>query len=884
MERSLKAEMPDASAAAGVESERPEYPLRLRAAEAELVRIRRRRVPDGSFAAGDPRELPPNTFGVALSGGGIRSATFCLGVFRALARVGLVRKIDVLSTVSGGGYFGAFLGGLYARSACPACGRGRAGAAASSGGAPTGTCTRARALCVEDALQELRSEPVTWLRENGRYMSPNGAGDTLMAGAVLLRNWSALILVISVFVVTGFATAALLIQAALPGRQVPGPWAAAVLPAVIVGVAVVPLALAYWLTPITDPEGRPWMFGVVALVCLLAVWSPGASWQARVVTAAILSLAVGAWLVTWLLAARRQSTFTKGPFTPVAVLMRNQLSRCLSVALWMSAGLGVFALADAAGHLVAASPSAVAGWIAATTGALSGAFGAARRLLPILGPVGEGTRLSVTPRILVGAAAFLVGLLFLVALSALTHWLGGKSGTETVWVYAVMLTAAFGLALPFLNLSSHSTLYAQRLTRAYLGASNEDRHGRRSTISETLPGDGIALGDYTPHARGGPLHLINVTVNETVAGTSQLEQRDRKGRPMAIGPCGVSVGRQDHATWAAQAPGGALTPVPCACRDGEFQVFPTQSSGEGLGLGEWISISGAAFATGVGARTSLPLSLLLGLANLRLGHWWNSGIRSGMRRSGTGRSSAGATLGRLYARAQPVYAYLLAELLGRFPGPGAQYWYLSDGGHFENTGAYELLRRRVPFILICDAGCDPEYTFQDLANLARKARTDFDAEVVFYDRGQLDALLPKTIRPYFGSQDDMRRLRARPPGMDAPGEEPCPHALLAAAFYDDPGRVKRIPDSVMVILKPVFAGDEPPDVVDYRRSHPRFPQEPTADQFFDEAQWESYRRLGDHVASRVFGFAGDDDGTGFWRPLDLTRPPAMLFSGTPRGR
>ena len=848
------------------------------------MRLRRRRVPSDTSPAGDRHELPPDVFGVALSGGGIRSATFCLGVFRALARIGVVRRIDFLSTVSGGGYFGAFLGGLYARSACPVCGPGCARAATPPGDSAAEGCTRARARCVEDALKDLRSEPVNWLRENGRYMSPNGAGDTLMAAAVLLRNWSAVIVVMSAFVVAGFATGALLVQAVLGGRQLTGPWAAAVSPAALAAAAVLPLALAYWLTPLADPKGRPWMLGAVLLAGLLAAWSPGAGWQTRVITAVVLSLAVGTWLVAWFLAARRRATIGTGPPTPLTVLMRNQLSRCLSVALWTAAGLAVFTLADAAGHMVAANPSIVAGWTAATVAALSTAFGAARKVLPVLGPTGQGNRLSLTPQLLVGATALLIGSLFVVALSALTHWLGARTSMAHVWSYSTLLMIAFGLALPFLNLSSHSTLYAQRLTRAYLGASNEDRHGRRSTISETLPRDGIALGDYAPFANGGPLHLINVTVNETVAGTSQLEQRDRKGRPMAVGPCGISVGRQDHALWAGQERGAALTAVPGVCKKGEVPVFSPHSSGERLGLGEWISISGAAFTTGVGSRTSLALSLLLCLANVRLGHWWNSGMGSTIRRSGTGTPLTGAALGRLYARVQPVYAYLLKELLGRFPGTAAPYWYLSDGGHFENTGAYELLRRRVPFILICDAGCDPEYAFQDLANLVRKARTDFDGEVVFYDRSQLDALLPKTIRPYFGTQDDITRLHPRPSGTNAAQREPCPHALLAAVFYDDPGRVKRIPDSIMVILKPACSGDEPPDVIDYRRTHPCFPQEPTSDQFFDEAQWESYRRLGDHVASRVFGFAGDDDGTGFWRPLDLTRPPAMSFPGTPRGQ
>src|SRR5262245_43088496 len=69
-------------------------------------------------AAADPgaSERPPDDVtGVALSGGGIRGATFCLGVFQALARRRLVGRIDYLSTVSGGGYFGSFLGAMFAR-------------------------------------------------------------------------------------------------------------------------------------------------------------------------------------------------------------------------------------------------------------------------------------------------------------------------------------------------------------------------------------------------------------------------------------------------------------------------------------------------------------------------------------------------------------------------------------------------------------------------------------------------------------------------------------------------------------------------------------------------------------------------------------------------
>ncbi len=288
-------------------------------------------------------------------------------------------------------------------------------------------------------------------------------------------------------------------------------------------------------------------------------------------------------------------------------------------------------------------------------------------------------------------------------------------------------------------------------------------------ISETIPGDGIAFGDYRPFDRGGPLHLVNVTLNETASGRSQLEQRDRKGLPMALGPSGMSVGSRHHATWVVNAEGRDLEPVPVR---GDFQVFPAPGPAikvEELGLGEWISISGAAFSTGLGSRTNLALSVLLGLSNVRLGYWWNSGIDPG-RRAVRGKP-LGRTPGLRFAGVMPFYSYFFDELLARFHGPARPLWYLSDGGHFENTGAYELLRRRVPFILVCDDGCDPKYEFEDLAGLVRKARLDFSAEIAFYPREVLVDLLPAELVGYFGEPSDFRasgERRAAPASRGVP--------------------------------------------------------------------------------------------------------------------
>ena len=101
--------------------------------------------------------------------------------------------------------------------------------------------------------------------------------------------------------------------------------------------------------------------------------------------------------------------------------------------------------------------------------------------------------------------------------------------------------------------TSLDPLYSARLTRAYLGASNPRRHDDSAfeAVTEVAPGDDIGLDDYHRRGihRGAPLHLINVTINETVDGKSQIQQQDRHGLTLALGPAGLSAGVRHHAVF-----------------------------------------------------------------------------------------------------------------------------------------------------------------------------------------------------------------------------------------------------------------------------------------------------------------------------------------------
>ena len=103
-------------------------------------------------------------------------------------------------------------------------------------------------------------------------------------------------------------------------------------------------------------------------------------------------------------------------------------------------------------------------------------------------------------------------------------------------------------------------------------------------------------------------------------------------------------------------------------------------------------------------------------------------------------------------------------------------------------------------------------------------------------------------------------------GPDAAPRRAKYHAMLARVLYLDTKQV-----SWILFVKPSLTGDEPADLLQYQGTHPDFPQESTMDQYFDEAQWESYRKLGDHIGRLLF--APCRQGRAGWSPRDMCAPP-----------
>ncbi len=345
------------------------------------------------------------------------------------------------------------------------------------------------------------------------------------------------------------------------------------------------------------------------------------------------------------------------------------------------------------------------------------------------------------------------------------------------------------------NLFSLHAVYGNRLTRAYLGASRPrapaatyshvPKPGERSPDPVTLldPADDLRLADLRPRGDGtgydGPYLIVNTALN-LVRGR-RLDWQERKAESFVLTPryCGsVSTGFRPTAAGYA----GHLT------------------------LGAAITISGAAASPNMGYHSSPSVTALLTFFNARLGAWLGNPA------SPTRWRRAGPCFG---------FVHLFRELFGITRDDGG-YVYLSDGGHFENLGAYELVRRRCHYVVVSDAGRDSGHAFEDLANLIRKCRVDFGVRI------EIDLTSVRL--------DQARRSRW--------------HCAIGTIRYDDVD--PRAVPGTLVYLKPSLTGDEPGDVQHYAAAHRDFPHETTSDQFFNESQFESYRALGEHVADAVF--------------------------------
>lgn len=292
-----------------------------------------------------------------------------------------------------------------------------------------------------------------------------------------------------------------------------------------------------------------------------------------------------------------------------------------------------------------------------------------------------------------------------------------------------------------------------------------------------------------------PLHIVNITLN--LVGGDKLAWQQRKAESFTVSPlhCGSF-----------QIPDSEERSGPVYGSYRRTVKYGGEQYG-GISLGTAMAISGAAASPNMGYYSSPVVTFLMTLFNVRLG-WWLG--------------NPGPAGEDYYTSSAPKDAVspIIAEALG-WTDDRNNYVYLTDGGHFENLGLYEMVLRRCRLIVVSDAAGDPDFQYNDLGNAVQKVRTDLGIPIEFG---------PMKIFP----------RRDKKPGA---------YCAIGTIQYSsiDTGE----PDGKIIYLKPAFYGDEPRDIYRYAMTHETFPQQSTGDQWFDESQFESYRKLGSHIIDSV---------------------------------
>lgn len=665
-----------------------------------------------------------NIKAVALSGGGIRSASFCLGVMQALAAKDKLKKIDYLSTVSGGGYLGGSLSWLWSDLWKDS---GSQSKSFGVGPADFPYGTEGRKFNSSDPLgNRNHASLLRHLRQNGKYLTPGHGISALSFLSIVLRS-----------IVMGFVT--------------------------LMAIASFIFAVFYAFDVFLPGQAKAEFFwGIAAQALLLGYLGLHFSYMVVLATLKQASNSQHGYKL-------RRLFETILPW-PLIVALICYLFAAIH---WVQVYLNDYALS----LQVAGSSTLI--------GALFGAIGKDSAWRKYLSVIPHSIQMNMA------AALMIFGLLVLADHSVEQLVLIGDDNYLSMTAICALLVTLLAYLLPINNISIHR-YYRDRLMETFMPDVEKIIQGEKAFVADKA--NETAVHEIQLNAQNPvPYHLINTNIILVESAIAKF--RGRGGDNFIISP--------EYS--GSNATGWRKTAEFC---DGKI-TLPTA-----------VAISGAAAnpdagVAGRGLTTNVIISVLMSIFNLRLGYW------------------ASNPNPFIQPDQQKIPSYLIPgfwEMLHRNRmNEEAEYVQLSDGGHFENLALYELFRRRARLIIVCDAGADADYEFGDLANAIEKARVDFGVKVEI-SRDDLEKLTPAT-RP--GQQE-----------MDYPVAQQS--HLLSRIYYGDEDSEAR--PSYLVYIKTTLSKNIGADIHGYKRVNPTFPDQTTADQFFDEVQFEAYRELGWQIA------------------------------------
>lgn len=720
--------------------------------------------------ADNARARHPGLIGMALSGGGIRSATFNLGVIQALIKYGVFNKIDYLSTVSGGGYLGSCISSL---------------AAGNIQNPAFSPISLDYAFAHNQGQQEAR--PIRHLRDYANYLAPRGFFDLLLGPVLLIRG--------------------ILINFAI------------VLPYIVLAAVLTILA-----NPSLDALNEPTL---VTRIPPLAAFG-----ETFVVTKMLFIIIVVVLFLSppMLMFLQYFNYFGKPEWSS-----RDNSGKIYRVALVALAMIAFIELQPHAIGVFAGSPSeGAAMWLSAIVrgneNLMTGGGAALSFLIAYFSSRGVQTSRKWSARIGPWLAAMFGFLAFWLIYLSLCRWALQASAPTIYWLvvtfmpdrlwlslldqvpsdmlpqtgFALFLYVFWALILflySFLfvdiNHTSLHNFYRDRLSKAYLF--NWNRVAARN---------GVIHNDEQLLSRLGviraPYHLINAALN-----VRQQKEAFRRGR------------NADFFIFSRNFVGSELTDY---CRTEDME-----NTRRHVNLGTAMAISGAVAGAVMGKATIRPLSFLLAMLNVRLNYWLPNPMH-------VRQLSAKWGLGNPMKRVGPPY--LFWEMLGRLR---ADSWNvnLSDGGHIENLGVFELLRRECRVIIVGDAERDPKLRFQGVSELARLAQIDLGVELEIFGLDNIRNGIQHHAFGYIRYPNGNRGLLV----------------YLKSSLLRDDSLEAALPEDfhrTSDFRSDDRSYDSNAYIAYYKATHPDFPHESTADQFFDETQFECYRALGFIVAKSVF--------------------------------
>ena len=427
--------------------------------------------------------------------------------------------------------------------------------------------------------------------------------------------------------------------------------------------------------------------------------------------------------------------------------------------------------------------------------------------------------LRAATRVIVFIAALVLPVAVWIAYLELSLWM--MNGSVVLAAIAAFAVAALIMIALQANGYSLHRFYRDRLSEAFLF------RAPKQGDDVVAPLDDLKLSELQGDV--GPYHIVNSALN--VEGSKEANRRGRDA---------------DFFMFTRDFVGSDLTHYAWAS-DME-RVDPR------LNLATAMAISGAAVSANMGSSTVRLLSPSLALLNIRLGYWLRNPLDLAKKSRGALQRGLNRLLGKFY---------LLLEMLNQLDETSRNIL-LTDGGHIENLGIYELLKRGCQLIIVVDAEADPSMSFPSLLTLERYARIDLGVRIAL--PWEEIAAMTKSVDAH----------------MDA--DRICsngPHCAIGRVTYQTGA------EGIMIYFKASLTGDEKDYILDYKKRYPSFPHETTGDQFFSEEQFEVYRALGYHMVDGVLGgsdsFSFPSVGPGAFadRPAAIAAVRAMLGAGTP---